>query len=85
MEAKDYIDWDEGRDFADASCSEAIHVCENCRRPAERLTLVPEFEYLGCDECMEEAMAVIEREASRIQPAKYEPMQGVLFGRKEVA
>jgi hypothetical protein len=61
----------------------AVHECENCGRSGQRLTLVPEFDYMGCDDCMEEALAVIERGA--VQPAKYEPMQGVLFGSQEVA
>jgi hypothetical protein len=47
--------------------------------------MVPEFEYMGCDECMEEALAVIAREQAERKPVKYEPMQGVLFGSKEVA
>jgi hypothetical protein len=54
MELIDYIDADEGRDFA-------ADRCENCGRGGERLTRVPEFDYMGCDECMEEALAVIER------------------------
>jgi hypothetical protein len=85
MKAIEYIDWDEGRDFGDASSSVAVNVCENCRQPAERLTLVPEFEYMGCDECMEEALAVIAREQAERKPVKYEPMQAVLFGSQEVA
>ena len=60
MELMDYIDWDEGRDFA--SHAEAHGKCENCGQTGERLTLVPEFDYMGCDECMEEALAVIARE-----------------------
>jgi hypothetical protein len=59
MEAIDYIDWDEGRDFA-APPSAAIDRCENCGRTGERLTRVPEFDYMGCDDCMEEALAVID-------------------------
>ena len=62
MELNDYIDWDEGRDFADASSSEAVLKCENCGTGCDRLTRVPEFDYMGCDECMAEALAVIERE-----------------------
>jgi hypothetical protein len=62
MTTADYIDWDEGRDFADASSSEAVLTCENCKTHADRLTRVPEWDYMGCDDCMEEALAVIERE-----------------------
>ena len=39
-----------------------LNVCENCDQSCDRLTLVPGFEYLGCDQCMEEALAVIARE-----------------------
>lgn len=63
MDITDYIDWDEGRDFEDASFSVAVLKCENCGTTnCERLTRVPEFDYMGCDECMEEALAVIARE-----------------------
>jgi hypothetical protein len=61
MELSDYIDWDEGRDSG-ASASAAVSQCENCGRTGERLTLVPEFDYMGCDDCMAEALAVIARE-----------------------
>lgn len=61
MELIDYIDADEGRECemqsSDADC------CENCGRSGERLTRVPEFDYMGCDDCMEEALAVIKRES----------------------
>ena len=63
MTTADYIDWDEGRDFGDASDSVAVLRCENCKAHADRLTRVPEFDYMGCDECMEEALAVIARES----------------------
>lgn len=68
-----------------ASHSEAVLTCQNCGQSAERLTLVPEFEYMGCDECMEEALAVIAREQVERKPVKYQPAQGVLFGSQEVA
>jgi hypothetical protein len=71
--------------YPDASHSEAINVCQNCRAHVERLTLVPEFEYMGCDECMEEALAVIAREQAERKPVKVEPMQAVMFGSQEVA
>jgi len=32
--------------------------CQNCGVTAH-LSLVPEFNYMGCDDCMEEALAVI--------------------------
>lgn len=46
----------------DILASVAVHICENCRQSAQRLTLVPEFEYMGCDDCMEDAMAVLAKE-----------------------
>jgi hypothetical protein len=46
-----------------ATDSGAIGVCESCGFYCNRLTLPPELEYLGCDDCMEEAMAVLLREA----------------------
>jgi Zn finger protein HypA/HybF involved in hydrogenase expression len=61
MEAIDYIDWDEGRDFAVPTSSPVDH-CENCGRSGQRLTRVQEFDYMGCDDCMEEALAVLARE-----------------------
>jgi hypothetical protein len=42
--------------------SVAVLVCENCRESCDRLTHVPEWDYMGCGDCMEEAMAVLERE-----------------------
>jgi hypothetical protein len=69
MTTADYIDWDEGRDFGDASSSFAVLQCENCRCTCERVTRVPEFDYMGCDECMEEALAVIAREEQTEQEA----------------
>jgi hypothetical protein len=37
--------------------------CENCGQTVDRVTLVPKFEYLGCDDCMVEALRQIVREA----------------------
>ena len=72
MTTADYIDWDEGRDFpADASFSEAVLTCENCKAHADRLTRVPEWDYMGCDDCMEEALAVIAREQEPATPARF--------------
>ena len=38
------------------------YVCQNCGKITDRLTPVPEFDYLGCDDCMAEALIAIERE-----------------------
>ena len=70
MELIDYIDADEGRDFAAATS--AVDRCENCGRGGERLTRVPEFDYMGCDDCMEEALAVIVREEEGRDPIGWE-------------
>jgi|SRR5215471_2038989 len=60
MDVNEFIDWDE-RDFPETE-SAAVLECVNCRRVVERLQHVPEFDYMGCDDCLAEAMAVIERE-----------------------
>jgi hypothetical protein len=41
------------------------YVCQNCGVVTDRLTQVPEFDYLGCDDCMEEALKQIARERAR--------------------
>jgi len=46
----------------DATFSVAVNVCENCGASCETLHEVPEFDYMGCDECMLEALAVLRRE-----------------------
>src|SRR4051794_12653315 len=33
------------------------NTCQNCRQISERLTFIPEFEYMGCDDCVGEALA----------------------------
>lgn len=85
----------------DVLASAAVNICENCGQTADRLTLVPEFDYLGCDDCMEEAMTVLARERRELLQEvgctpeeveaysrfvqKIEPMQGRLFPTQEVA
>ena len=54
------------------------YVCQSCGVVTDRLTLVPEFEYMGCDSRMEEALKQIAREQLR-KPARIERMQGDLF------
>jgi hypothetical protein len=73
MTTADYIDWDEGRDFPEnASFSEAVLTCENCKTHADRLTRVPEFDYMGCDDCMEEALDILAREEEGRDPIGWE-------------
>ena len=67
---------DAGRD---ALYSAAVHICQNCGQTADRLTLVPEFDYMGCDACMAEALAVLAVEAAMPKPARIERQQGQLF------
>jgi hypothetical protein len=62
-----------------ATYSTAVHICQNCGETAERLTLVPEFEYVGCDDCMEEALKLIAREQVQPKPARMERQQGDPF------
>jgi len=54
------------------------YVCQNCGVVTDRLTLVLEFEYMGCDSCMEEALKQIAREQLR-KPVRIERMQGERF------
>jgi hypothetical protein len=39
--------------------------CENCGQTVDRVSMVPEFDYLGCDDCMEEALKQIASEQAR--------------------
>ena len=66
---------DPGRD---APYSAAVHICQNCGRTADRLTLAPEFEYMGCDDCMEEALKQIAREKAR-RLVRIERIEGEIF------
>lgn len=56
--------------FAQEIAESAYHpdgyTCQNCGEVVSRVTPVPEFDYLACDDCMEEAMAVLSREAVAI-------------------
>lgn len=36
--------------------------CENCGRSVQKVLHVPEFDYLGCEDCYDEAMRVLARE-----------------------
>ena len=62
----------------DVLYSAAVHICQNCGQTADRLTLVPEFEYLGCDDCMEEALKQVAREQAW-KPVRIEHMQDEPF------
>lgn len=70
MNAVDYIDWDE-REFPDASASVAVNECGNCGCTCETLHHVPEFDYMGCDDCLDEAMEIIASE--KAQPKRVTP------------
>lgn len=66
----------------------AVNVCENCGQSCERLIHVPEWDYLGCDTCYDEAMQIMADEAKAAltpKPPKVERMQGSLFTDAEVA
>lgn len=71
----------EGPD-ADASESVAVLTCENCRQKCEKLYAVPEFEFMGCGRCFDEAIEVLEREAAELPVIARVPVgraQGELF------
>src|SRR6266496_1856692 len=38
------------------------NTCQNCGQNCECLTYIPEFEYMGCDDCVAEALAVLANE-----------------------
>ena len=57
LDVMDYIDWDEGRD--DATHSVAVMKCFNCGRGCDKLYNIPEVDYMGCEECKEEAEGVL--------------------------
>lgn len=57
------------------------YVCENCNQVVDRLTQVPEFDYMGCDDCMAEALAVLASEAAIAR----KPVQAVRSIREGVA
>jgi hypothetical protein len=63
MDSLDYIDWDE-REMPDASVSVAVNECQNCGETCRTLHHVPEFDYMGCEDCRDEAMAIIAFEAA---------------------
>jgi len=62
MELTDYIDADEGRE--EVAEPEAAHECFNCGKACDELHHVPEFDYMGCQQCLDEAMALLEAEAA---------------------
>ena len=48
----------------DITSSVAVNECENCGRACETLSPVPGFDFMGCDRCLDEALAGIARERS---------------------
>jgi hypothetical protein len=42
--------------------SSAVNECENCERACETLHHVPEFNFMGCDTCLDECMTIIAAE-----------------------
>src|SRR5215813_1378620 len=71
MELTDYIDPDEGRDD-EIVTAEAAHECFNCGKACDELQHVPEFDYMGCEDCLDEAMELLAREAAgkQLYPAE---------------
>lgn len=47
----------EKRDFYEKEV--AVNTCENCGQTCDRLYPVPEFEYMGCETCRDEAEAIM--------------------------
>src|SRR5689334_11953605 len=45
------------------------NTCQNCGQSSERVTFIPEFEYMGCDDCVVEALAVLaDEKSSQVRP-----------------
>ncbi len=66
--------------FNSPTYSVAVNICQNCGQSCDRLTDVPEFEFMGCDRCVEEAMGALQAEAAaERKPVKIQRMQGELF------
>jgi hypothetical protein len=53
MNPVDYIDWDEGRDFA-APVVE-LPVCDSCHKAADCLTYLPDWDMFSCATCVRAA------------------------------
>ena len=72
MELTDYIDAAEGRD--DLVEPEAAHECFNCGKACDELHHVPEFDYMGCEDCLNEAMELLAHEATNkeLYPAEWQ-------------
>jgi hypothetical protein len=74
--------------------SDSGSACGNCGKVTAELHNVPEFDYIGCTECLEEAVALLEAEAAGkelypaerqiLAAARRKPM-GNAFAVKEVA
>ena len=67
--------------------SVAVNTCHNCGQTCNRLTPAPDdFNFLACDDCMEECMRVLAAEAiENFHASKIEPQQARLFSKQEVA
>jgi len=56
-----------------------VNICQNCGDSCSHLTHVPEFDYMACETCLDEAIAILAKEAIQRKPAAIERMQGELF------
>jgi hypothetical protein len=41
-------------------------ICEDCGEACERVRIVPEFEFLGCDACYQGCLAMLAAEAAEL-------------------
>jgi hypothetical protein len=59
--------------------------CQNCTRTVDSISMVPEYEYMGCDDCMLEALAVLAEESKAAlkipQDPELCPVRYEIFGR----
>jgi hypothetical protein len=75
----DDLRWEYRFEREDPLFTVAVHICEGCGQTADRLTAEPLEQLMFCDECMEETLIVLAREA------KADPQQARMFPVKEVA
>lgn len=60
IDPRDFIDPDEGRELVHRAFYAEGEPCENCGKPClDGRVYVPGFDYLGCQDCAEEARVLI--------------------------
>jgi hypothetical protein len=65
--------------YESTTCPLEGPICQNCGLTVDRVTLVPGFEYMGCDDCMVEALTALARKQAQPKPARIARMQSEIF------